>query len=130
MNDDKSHHVAWADRVGYNKLWFQDIQACSVAFGTEYYPNAVWRLYYDIVNIKKGPQLKDEINDYLKKEFYPQVEKMVVERFKNDPNLNYDFERTDAENLLMPEFCSYMKQLLEDNGFGFYESNIDEDEML
>jgi len=127
---DKSHHVAWADRIGYNKLLFQDIQACSVAFGTEAYSNSVWRLYYDIVNIKNGPALKDKIDEYLNNEWYPKRDEMIR---KSDAVATGDMsvineERDNIVRQMMPGFCFYMKQLLETNGFGFYESEITSDD--
>jgi len=135
MNSEtKNHHVAWADRIGLNKIWFQNIQACDISFGSEYYPNAVWRLYYSIVNIKNGPQLKTIIDGYINGKWNQEIQKRLSNWIRDhpfessDPN-NVSFERSQIKNEMLPDLCYFMRQLLEDYGFGFYESNIEEDEM-
>ena len=129
MNDEKKHHVAWADRIGYHKILFQDIQACSMMYGTEEYPKAVWRLYNDILNIKDGPALKDMVNKYLK-------EKWAIKRYKvlssneelrcGDLSVERDII-DDINGEMMPELCYYIKQLLEEYGFGTYKGSYDGD---
>jgi len=133
-HESKSHHVAWADRIGLNKIWFQNIQACDISFGTEHYPNAVWRLYYSIVNIKNGPALKDIIDTYILEEWEPSIERKVAawiesHPFESSDPANISFERSQIRNEKLPDLCYFMRQLLEDYGFGFYESNIEEDDV-
>lgn len=127
----KSHHVAWADRIGLNKIWFQNIQACDITFGSEAYPNAVWRLYYSIVNVKNGPALRDLIDEYIRDGWEKQINERVSRwinshPFESSDPCNISFERSQIRNELLPDLCHFMRQLLEDNGFGFYESNLDE----
>jgi len=125
MNDEKkSHHVAWADRVGYHKILYQDIFACSATYGTELYPQAVWRLYNDILNIKgDGPKLKDEVNKYLETEWYPKRDETLSKSEAADSGdqsvINEELER--IERIMLPDLCYFIKQLLEDYGFGTYK---------
>lgn len=101
-----------------------------MAFGTEDYAISVWGFYYDIVNINNGPKLKDKLNDYIKTEWRPEiVNKLEVWKKKNpheamDPG-NVEFESICIEKEMLPELGYFMKQLLEDNGFGFYKSEFD-----
>lgn len=133
---EKSHHVAWADRIGLNKLWAKDIEAMRFAFGTDDYSTAVWGFYYDIVNVKNGPQLKDIIDIHIKTKWKPEIESRVNQWEGDHPyeamdKNNVEFERRSVERELLPELGYFMKQLLEDNGFGFYESVYEEeDEMI
>lgn len=121
--DEKKHHVAWADRVDYHKILFQDIQACSVAYGMENYTSAVWRLYNDILNIRDGPALKYKVNEYLDKVWYPKRDVLLgnSEDAKSGDLSVIEEEIMRIETNMMPEFCYFMKQLLEDCGFGTYK---------
>lgn len=127
MNDEKKHHVAWADRVGYHKLLFQDLQACSISYGTNYFHKAVWRLYNDIVNIKDGPALKDKIDKYLEEVWIPKRNKKLSKNDEleyGDLSINKDI-MDEITSEMMPELCYFIKQLLEDHGFGTYKGEYD-----
>lgn len=131
---DKGHHVAWADRVGLNKQWARDIQACGDAFGTDVYHAAVRRFKCDIPNINGGPQLQDEIEKYISGELMEWKKgalAWLIDQNQGESNnpewlrrSKEDIERTSHEHLYV-----FIIQLLEDNGFCFYESNIEENEM-
>ena len=131
---EKDHHVAWADRVGLNKQWARDIESCGAVFGTDMYPAAVRRFKCNIPNIKGGPQLQDEIEDYISnelKQWKKNALAWLIDQNQGETNnpewlrrAKEDIEKTSHEHLYM-----YIIQLLEDKGFCFYESNIEEDEM-
>lgn len=128
------HHVAWADRLGFNKRWAKNLETCDIAFGTDGYRVAVWRLYYSIVNIYKGPALKDKVDKYLNDVWYPDINANLEEWKKK-----YVFQAADVDQIRaeledlkeekLPELCNFISQLLEDNGFGFYASAIEEDDV-
>lgn len=130
----KNHHVAWADRIGLNKLWAKDILNCSESFGTLGYEISVNRFRNDIINIKNSVQLKSIIDDYVdntlrewKMVTLDEWNKVNPIAAQNDSwirDTNKIIEVRSCELL-----CNFMIQLLEDNGFCFYESNIEEDEM-
>jgi len=55
--ENEQHHVAWADRLGFNKLWAEDIAMCSRAKNSDDpqdFIKMVERLDDDIINIHKG----------------------------------------------------------------------------
>ena len=131
---DKDHHVAWADRVGLNKQWARDIMACGDSFGSPQYPTMVRRFRNNIPNIKNGPQFKNIINDYCSNE----LEKLKEVEYKNwtlkypqkaQQNSFCRAKGNEIEYWGNEILYTYIIQLLEDNGFCFYESNIEEDEM-
>lgn len=134
MNENSDHHVAWADRIGLNKQWAKDIMVCSEAFGSEYYPTAVNRFRNDIINVKSGPLLKDIIDDYVDDTLLKWKQEELVKWVKDHPQeaMNPSWTRNQKKNieLRMYEYLyNFMIQLLEDYGFVFYESNVEEDEM-
>jgi len=125
-----SHHVAWADRLDYNKILHNDIEACSQTYSTEEYHDMVWRFYDDMLNIKDGPPLREMTNTYIKNNWRPAIQKELLEWINehqfdaHDPQM-IQIEREKIEREHMNELCYFMKQLLEDNGFGFYKSSIE-----
>ena len=134
MTQEPPHHVAWADRIGLNKLWARDILACSETFGTIYYVNTVKRFRNDIININNGPSLKTLVNQYIEDTINPLKEKLMNEWVANYPQLadneSYVTQKQDEIDQTISEYlCNFMIQLLEDNGFGFYESTVEEDVM-
>jgi len=129
-----SHHVAWADRIGLNKQWARDIQTCGDAFGTELYVVAVRRFKNDIPDIKNGPQLKTGIKNFEDgklKEFQEVLFEQWRMNFEQESrNESFAAAKVKEINLLATEeLYKYIIQLLEDNGFGFYEANIETDNM-
>lgn len=116
MNDD--HHVAWADRIGLNRTWAKAIEKIWVTYGTDEYYNAVMGLYSILINIKNGPQLRTVTDEYVQ-------EKYVELKKKLEPFTDtyaYRNEKKILEEEMLPDIATFMIQLLEDNGFGFYES--------
>ena len=133
-NEESNHHVAWADRLGLNKQWSRDIERCSDAMGTPYFPIAVRRFKNNIINIKNGPSLHDIINKFenIKLQEMKYTQLMLFK--KNYPEKSNDeaYLRHKLEDINMwgsEQLFHFMLQLLEDHGFCFYESNIEEDEM-
>jgi len=132
MNEQQgNHHVAWADRVEYDKLWFRNIQKCDEDYGTDLYETSVWRLYYSIINIKDGPQLKDMIDTYIQDKWYPKIQRHMAEWRKDNPfecddEAVYTNERQQTQQELLPDLCYYIRQLLNDHGYGFYRKTTEE----
>lgn len=121
----KEHHVAWADRLGLNKLWFEDMKMCSDTFGTDAYPNMVARFENDIININKGPQLKDEIKKYKNNMLDPMLNKQMKDWIDShlQESQNPSFLRDKEIQLTKKRselLYNHIIQLLENNGFGFY----------
>jgi hypothetical protein len=130
MVEEKSHHVAWADRIGLNKVWARDIQACSESFGTSYYINCVKRFRNDIVNIKNGPQLSDNIDNYFDNSLISWKKKTLKEWIDSHPkeNKNKAWVRDTTELIEQKSYeilCKFMVQLLNNYGFGFYKGEYD-----
>jgi len=121
MNGDKSHHVAWADRIGLNKTWAKGIERIWATYGTKDFENAVWGLHTIIVNVNNGPQLRKIIDDFIKNK-YDLIEKELVGYVDT---YAYRSEREILISNMLPDFAYFMVQLLEDNGFGMYKSEYD-----
>lgn len=118
-----NHHVAWADRIGLNKTWAKAIERIWATRGTDDFSNAVWGLQTVIINIKNGPQLKKEIDQYIIELRQDKNEKL--ERY--DDTYAYDSENNILEGEMLPYLANFMIQLLENYGFGFYKSEFDGD---
>ena len=129
-----SHHVAWADRIGLNKQWARDIEVCGETFGTKMYLVAVRRFKNDIPDIKNGPQLKSLINQFESEEL-EEFRRIILDEWKRNYDQeakNESFVTKKIEEINMhaaEELYKYIIQLLEDYGFAFYESNVDEEVM-
>lgn len=124
---EKDHHVAWADRIGLNKQWARDIDSCGAAFGTVMYSDMVRRFKNNIPNINNGPQLKDLINSFHNDNLDNEKEKVLLDWKQRYPqeagNTGFVNQKRDEINhWAAEELYMFMLQLLEDNGFGFYEA--------
>lgn len=132
--EEKSHHVAWKDRLGLNNQWMRDIEACSVSHGTEDYINQVDRFRNDIINIKNGPPLHDTITKKWEEDIVEDGSRLFNEWIKQHPqDSRIDEERTAAMDKIRAyqaeKLYHFIIQTLEDTGFGFYQSSITEDEI-
>ena len=119
----KSHHVAWADRIGLNKTWAKAIERIWATYGTNDFNNAVWGLRVVLVNIKNGPQLRTLTDDYIKTLF--ENKNIKLESYVD--TYAYGSENEILNEEMLPYLASFMIQLLEDNGFGMYKSEYDGD---
>ena len=133
MNEEQtsSHHVAWADRIGLNKQWARDIEACSDSYGSPSYHHMVRRFKNNIPNIRNGPQLNDIINEKEHELFTISKKELLDEWFESYPqesdNESYVLQKEDEINMHLNEnLYRFIIQLLEDQGFGFYKSKVDE----
>ena len=128
------HHVAWADRIGLNKQWGKAIDDCRMGYGTPFYPSKVNGFRILIINIRNGPQLKTMIDNYVDNNIREWKDKTFKRWCVDDPiNAQSDGWVRDTKKIIevksMEHIFNFMLQLLEDHGFCFYESNIEEDEM-
>jgi len=126
-----NHHVAWADRIGLNKQWSRDIEACSDSYGTSIYHHMVRRFKNNIPNINNGPDLHDQINKYEKNLFEHDYYELLNNWKQHNPqeadNESFVLQKEDEIRMhLNEELYRFMIQLLENEGFGFYKSKIDE----
>ena len=132
--DEKTHHVAWADRIGLNKVWARNILDCNENFGKPTYPNSVRRLQNSMINIRNGPQLKTIIDIYTKT-ILNKWKTSMINDWKNENIVdasNPSRVRSKTKDInyeSMKMLYNYIVQTLEDNGFGFYESNLDVDDV-
>ena len=130
---ESKHHIAWADRLGLNKIWHDAIEFCRMSYGTSEYRQAVFGLYHLMVNIKDGAQLKDTIDKYKDGEWENKISERVDKWCMENPSLNDEpfiiqMEEEKIRDDLMSDLFDFILQLLEDEGFGFYKSDIiDED---
>lgn len=126
-----SHHVAWADRIGLNKQWARDIEACSGAFGTPTYYHMVRRFKNNIPNMRSGLQLHDEITEYEEYLFTEEYSRLLNKWRRENPeqlgNESYQLREEDKiTQHLAEQLYLFIIQLLESSGFGFYKSRIDD----
>lgn len=128
MQESNDHHVAWADRIGINKQWSRDIEACSESYGTSTFHHMVRRFKNNIPNIKNGPQLQTMISEYQHHLFNDEYQDMLYRWAKENPqeadNESFVLQKEDEIRMYLNELLyRYIIQLLEDHGFGFYKSN-------
>jgi hypothetical protein len=130
---ENKHHVAWADRLGLNKIWHEAIGYCRICYGTEDYRKAVFGFYHLIVDIKDGPNLKILINTYIQDVWEPKIKAETDAWVEHNQDYKDEIQVIQDENEKirddhMIDLFDYMLQLLENQGFGFYKSDIiDED---
>lgn len=132
---ESNHHVAWADRIGLNKQWARDIEACSDSYGTNTYHHMVRRFKNNIPNIHEGPNLNDMITEYEDKLFTHEKKEMLTTWKQNNPqesdNDSYLLQKEDEIRMYLNEkLYRFIIQLLEDHGFGFYKSGEGEYETM
>lgn len=119
------HHVAWADRIGLNKLWGEAIRACWATYGTDEFPERVEAFEMIMINIPKGPQLSNILHTFKKNNLFDRKKKLITQL---DPNLSTEqykdqSSQIDYENKSI--LVTFMIQLLNDNGFGFWKGEYD-----
>jgi len=134
MSTDNNHHVAWADRLGLNKIWHDAINECRMAYGTEEYRRTVFGFQQLIVDVKDGPKLRTSINTYKNTVWEEKIKKRLDNWKKKNPYKQHtvsaiQFEEEQIRNDMLEDLSSYMIQLLEDNGFGFYKSDLSTDQI-
>lgn len=127
MENNQQHHVAWADRLGLNKIWHDAIEECRMTYGTEKYRQSVFGLYHLIVNIKDDPKLKDIVDKYKDGIWEDKIKERLSKWCKENPSLiDEPFIVQSEEELIrddmMSDLFDYILQLLENEGFGFYKS--------
>ena len=125
QKNNTSHHVAWADRIGLNKTWAKAIERIWATYGTNDFNNAVWGLHTILINIKNGPQLRKLTDGYIKNLF--DEKNIKLESYIDTYAYGSESEILNEE--MLPGLANFMIQLLEDNGFGMYESIVEEDVM-
>ena len=127
-----SHHVAWADRIGLNRQWARDIEACSSLFGTPDYIVMVRRFMNNIPNMRgDGPKLQDMLKEYesiLFKQHLPQMMREYLDNFPDDAGCESTLLMKEDEfcMVLAQDLYQCIIQLLDDHRFGFYKSRIDD----
>jgi len=130
MNQENNtgHHVAWADRIGLNKRWEEAIKNCyyGMLYGPQDFKHAVNAFKMLMINIKGGPQLKDQVNEYINK-----IDKVQNIQYKKwlsaDPGAITSRRkdvRNDLDNKKAEILFTFMIQLLEDNNFCFYKGEF------
>lgn len=130
-----NHHVAWADRIGLNRQWAKDIEACSNSYGTPGYIVMVHRFRSNIPNMRgDGPKLRDMIDEKELFLFTVEKQKLMDEYLLYHPEdatcESSLLQKEDELNMILAErLYRFILQRLEDEGFGFYESKIEEDIM-
>ena len=133
MNEETRHHVVWADRIGLNKQWERDVQACSETFETKEYGSMVKRFQYNIPNIHNGPSLSNIIEAYKTNELDVFKKEALKGWKKANPYINSLEQINEEEEEIQAEaykmLYTFIIQTLEENGFGFYDKKIDTDSM-
>lgn len=134
IENDKSFHVVWKDRIGLKDAWEKHIFRCGEVFGELNYNNAVEAFLNDIVDIKNGPQLNKLIFDYLENDLEEYKKIQLIKWAEENPqqaNNSQLLKRQehDLDDIIYKKLYHYILQLLEDTGFIFYKSNVEEDEL-
>ena len=130
-NESKNgHHVAWKDRLGLNREWERLNRTCNESIGGPEYPTNVECFFNNLVNIRKGPQLRIIVDDYRKEEIEPWKTKEYLvwaklhPREARDPPIRTK-KRAEIEYDAYKYLHRFILQTLEDNGFCFYKSEFD-----
>ena len=123
----KQHHVAWADRIGLNKVWAKNILDCNENYGTPIYVSSVKCLHNSLINIKNGPQLKTIVDKFVNGDLDKIKEDLFDDWKDQNPTLlsnrgKVQSIKNDISYKSFEMLYNYIVQTLEDNGFGFYES--------
>jgi hypothetical protein len=131
--NNKKKKVIFTDRDGYPKRLQMSLMACSNAFGTEDYKRQIRRLIHDIRNIKDGPNLRDQVNNYERDIWRKNVNKRLEEWKKQNTDLKDELqivqdEEFKIEEEMLPELFDFIDQLLEDNDFGTYMPHVVDEE--
>jgi hypothetical protein len=133
MPENKTH-VAWADRLGLNKIWHDAINDCRITYGTPEYRRAVFGLQQLILDVNDGPKLRTFINNYKNTEWEYKIKSRLDNWKRKNPYKQHSvsaiqFEEEQIRNDMLEDLFSYIIQLLEDNGYGFYKSDTVTDEI-
>lgn len=126
--EETKHHVAWADRVGLNKLWGEAIRACWATYGTDEFQERVEAFEMLIINIPKGPQLSNQVIEFKNNHLFERKKKILEQL---DPNLSNEQYKDQSEQIEYDHkriLVTFMIQLLNDNNFIFYKSLIPSDD--
>jgi len=129
---ESNHHVAWADRLDLNKIWHDAINDCRIAYGTPEYRRTVFGLQQLLIDIKgdDAPKLRTLVDIYKNVEWEGKVKQRLDEWKRKNPYpahkaSSIQFAEEQIRNDLLEDLFTYMIQLLENNGFGFYKPEYD-----
>jgi len=133
MSDNNNFHVIFNDRLGFPKIWHEDMKACSTSFGKPEYPTMVARFENDIINISDGANLKDKIQEFKDIKLNVLAEEIMNQwRYEHPIESQNPSYIKDQENLLAYQkakiLYNFIIQLLDNEGFGFYRSRVKTDE--
>ena len=111
------------DLLGLLDQWRLDINACSMAYGTEDYVRMVNRFRNDLVNIKDGVPLKDITDEYYDEVLFPIGQEQMIRwkvLHKQDAQSDAEIEAKESEitvELAKKLFNFIIQQLVTKIGF-------------
>lgn len=123
-------YVSYKDRVALWREWEKLISRCNNAFGTTEYVDAVRCLKLNIINLRKGGRLKDQINKHWDAEL-SKAGKLLFDEWKKDNPLESKIEEEssaaeDRVRMYQAErLFEYILQILEENGHCYWASDGD-----
>ncbi|MBD3263645.1 MAG: hypothetical protein GF375_00905 [Candidatus Omnitrophica bacterium] len=129
-----SYKPAWKDRIGLNDRWRKDLDLCSETYGTSEYIDRVECLRNDLINIKDGPQLVDTVNEFVDGKLTDWKAggltfwKSESPELADDPDLVLKIKK-EINLEASKRLHHFILQLLENEGFGMYKSDMKEDDI-
>jgi len=135
MTEAKTNYKpAWKDRIGLNDRWRKNLDLCSETYGTGEYIDRVDCLRNDLINIKDGPQLVDIIDEYVEGALSKWKEDGLIfwkeknQDLADDPDLVLQIKK-EINLEASKRLHHFILQLLENEGFGMYKSDMKEDDI-
>ena len=133
-NKNQQFHVSWSDRLGFQKIWHDAINDCRMSYGTTEYRRAVFGLQQLILDVKDGPKLRTLIDTYKNVKWEEKVAQRLNEWKKKNPYAAHkpssiQFAEEQIRNDLLEDLFTYIIQLLENNNYGFYHSDLSTDQI-
>jgi len=109
-------------------IWYERYLECSRTYGTDEFPNSVWRFYRSLLNLgKEKLAIKDIVQNYVTNTWYPEIYELIKADCKRD-RVDLDMKSHRGRRELIKkqnekrEICKifeFIIQTIQDSGKGW-----------
>ena len=111
--------------LAISAIWFERFLECSRTYGTEEFPDSVWRFYHSLLNLdEKELAIKDKVRKFYVDDWKPRLDARVRESLMEEQIKNNDLSIVNLfyklnEKQMVVELFEFIIQAIQDSGVGW-----------